>query len=148
MASEFCATGRPSTRRFQTLLAGNIGHADRARGAIGFGVGRGVGDAVAAGLGEGVAWAAVDVGVGVGCGVGVGDATERDGLGPGVTRLGLAVTATPAVGDGSPRGAAATSGARPELWGGGAPSAPAPTRTPATRRTAHRITRGRLIGRC
>jgi hypothetical protein len=38
IVAEFAATGRPSTRRFHTLLDGNRGHAD-----VGGGGGAGVG---------------------------------------------------------------------------------------------------------
>jgi len=57
-------TGRPSTRRFQTLLAGRIGHAERGGGgAGGLGVAAGRGLAVGAGL-------AVAVGAGFGVAAG------------------------------------------------------------------------------
>ena len=42
IAPESLATGRESTRLFQTFVGGNIGQADSGRGAIGAGVGAGV----------------------------------------------------------------------------------------------------------
>lgn len=81
---EFAVTGRESTRRFQTFVSGNSGHAAVGGGGAGGGVGagvaagRGVGTAVAAGVGAGDG-----VGVGVGAGVGVARGV-RVGLGLGV----------------------------------------------------------------
>ncbi|MFL5680011.1 MAG: hypothetical protein ACJ77B_05360 [Chloroflexota bacterium] len=63
IAAELPATGRPSTRRFQTFEDGKIGHAESARVATGAGVGVGFG--VGCGVGRGV-------GFGVGLGVGFG----------------------------------------------------------------------------
>jgi hypothetical protein len=77
MASEFAAIGRPSTRRFQTFVDGNIAQADSGRG--GGGVGAGVGCEVgAAGVDFGVAVGfdplRADVGRGLGFADGVGPA--------------------------------------------------------------------------
>src|SRR5947207_10615926 len=71
MASEFAATGRPSTRRFQTLVVGNIGQAESGRGAGGCDVGRGVGSGVEVkrpAVGPGVGRVALEVEFGRGFG--------------------------------------------------------------------------------
>jgi len=76
------ATGRPSTRRFQTLLAGKIGHWERP--GIAAGVGAGVGAAVDAG--GALVRAGCEVGLIVGRAVGPlavpPTVTEAPGVGP------------------------------------------------------------------
>ncbi len=61
IASEFAATGRPSTRRFQTFEAGKIGQDESDGGGPGVGVGAG-------------GWVGAAVGLAVGVGVVVGEA--------------------------------------------------------------------------
>jgi hypothetical protein len=76
IASEFAATGRPSTRRFQTFEAGKIGHDESDGGGPGVGIGAG-------------GWVGAAVGFAVGVVVAVGEAVvgaeEAGAVGPLVT---------------------------------------------------------------
>jgi hypothetical protein len=83
IASEIDATGRLSTRRFHTFVAGKIGHDESDGGGPGVGVGAGFGKGVGAAVGAAVVavgggdvggdavMSAVEVGADVTCAVGV-----------------------------------------------------------------------------
>ena len=141
--------GRPSTRRFQTLLAGRTGQADRGGGgAGGLGVAAGRGLAVSAGLAGAVA-----AGFGVAVTIGrlldwaVGDGStprlaEEEGEGKAVGQGDAAPSAEGSAairgrGDSGPSGAA--TGLGPD---------PAPTRSATSPTAIHRCSRRLVTRRC
>jgi hypothetical protein len=150
IAAEADETGRPSTRRFQTLLAGRIGHAESGGGGAGglgvaggreLEVGAGLAVAVAAGfgvtVGRVVGWAAGD-----GSTAGLIDVGGEEAAEEAAVALGDAagVEGSAAIGDrGGSRPSGAATGVGPD---------PAPTSSATSTMAIQRCSRRSVTRRC